>query len=90
MVRLIRELRPDTIFGEQVASKESLQWWDIVASDLEAANYAAAAMDLPAASIGAFHQRSRLFWVAEKLADSNEPKSAPQQQGEAAVFFVYR
>jgi DNA (cytosine-5)-methyltransferase 1 len=76
MVRLIRELRPITIFGEQVASKESMYWWDLVASDLEAENYAAAAMDLPAASIGAFHQRSRLFWVAERLANTNESKSA--------------
>jgi DNA (cytosine-5)-methyltransferase 1 len=75
MVRLIRELRPDTIFGEQVASAESLQWWDLVASDLEASNYATTAMDLPAASIGAFHQRSRLFWVAQRLANTNEPKS---------------
>jgi DNA (cytosine-5)-methyltransferase 1 len=75
MVRLICELRPLKIFGEQVASKESLYWWDDVAGSLEAENYAAAAMDLSAASIGAFHQRSRLFWVAERLADSNEPKS---------------
>jgi DNA (cytosine-5)-methyltransferase 1 len=75
MVRLIRELRPRTIFGEQVAPKESMYWWDLVASDLEAANYAAAAMDLSAASIGAYHQRPRLFWVAERLANTNEPKS---------------
>jgi DNA (cytosine-5)-methyltransferase 1 len=75
MVRLIRELRPRTIFGEQVASEGALQWWDLVASDLEAENYSTTAMDLPAASIGAFHQRSRLFWVAERLANTNEPKS---------------
>jgi DNA (cytosine-5)-methyltransferase 1 len=75
MVRLIRELRPRTIFGEQVASEGALQWWDLVASDLEAENYSTTAMDLPAASIGAFHQRSRLFWVAQRLADTNEPKS---------------
>jgi site-specific DNA-cytosine methylase len=89
MFRLIRGLRPDTIFGEQVASKESMYWLDLVASDLEAANYAAAAMDLSAASIGAYHQRSRLFWVAERLANANEPKSArsfasSRSQGNAA------
>jgi DNA (cytosine-5)-methyltransferase 1 len=71
MFRLIREIQPGTVFGEQVASKESLYWWDVVAGDLEGADYAAAAIDMPAASIGAFHQRHRLFWVANKLANTD-------------------
>jgi DNA (cytosine-5)-methyltransferase 1 len=71
MLRFIRELRPSAVFGEQVASKESLSWWDVVAGDLEVENYAAAAMDLPAACVGAPHVRSRLFWVADKLGDTD-------------------
>jgi hypothetical protein len=47
-----------------------------VASDLERENYAADAKDIPAASVGSYHQRSRLYWVAERLANTNEPKSA--------------
>ncbi|NJM98261.1 MAG: DNA cytosine methyltransferase [Phormidesmis sp. RL_2_1] len=60
----IQQLRPPVVFGEQVASKASLNWWDLVAFDLESADYATAAFDLPSASVGAPHRRQRLFWVA--------------------------
>jgi DNA (cytosine-5)-methyltransferase 1 len=85
MLRLIRELRPSAVFGEQVASKESLYWWDAVASDMEAEDYAAAAMDLPAACVGAFHIRHRLFWVANKLGDTNSKRQQEQCQPVANV-----
>ena len=63
---LISQLSPSIVFGEQVASKQALEWWDIVASDLEGSGYACAAADLPAASVEAPHLRSRLFWVATR------------------------
>lgn len=62
--RLICQCLPTTIFGEQVASKAALQWFDLVSSDLEASGYAVAAADLCAASVRAPNQRQRLFWVA--------------------------
>ena len=62
--RLIRECRPPSVFGEQVAGAAGYAWWDHVASDLESADYAAAAADLPAASIGGSHARARIYWVA--------------------------
>jgi DNA (cytosine-5)-methyltransferase 1 len=62
--RLIRERRPATIFGEQVASAAGLAWFDAVRADLEAEGYAVAAADLCAASVGAPHIRQRLFFVA--------------------------
>jgi DNA (cytosine-5)-methyltransferase 1 len=61
---LIRECRPGTIFGEQVASKVGLAWFDLVQTDLEGEGYAAAAVDICAAGIGAPHIRQRLYWVA--------------------------
>ncbi|MGI8935955.1 MAG: DNA cytosine methyltransferase [Phormidesmis sp.] len=61
---LIQQCRPTVIFGERVASKVALKWWDLVADDLEGENYAAATFDLPASSVGAPHRRQRLFWVA--------------------------
>ena len=67
---LIEQCCPPVIFGEQVSSKIAVEWWDLVASDLEGANYAAAAADLPAASVGAPHKRSRLFWVAHPESQS--------------------
>jgi DNA (cytosine-5)-methyltransferase 1 len=61
---LIQQSHPDTIFGEQVASKDGLGWLDLVQSDLEGENYAVSAFDLCAASVGAPHIRQRLLWVA--------------------------
>lgn len=61
---LIRECRPATVIGEQVAGAAGLAWLDHVCADLEGEGYAAAAADLPACSAGAPHQRQRLFWVA--------------------------
>jgi len=61
---LIQQCRPETVFGEQVASKDGLGWWDIVSADLEGTGYASTAFDLCVAGIGAPHIRQRLFWVA--------------------------
>ena len=68
--RLIRECRPATVFGEQVASPLGRDWLAGVRSDLEALGYAVGAADLCAAGVGAPHIRQRLFWVA----DSNEDR----------------
>lgn len=62
---LIEQCRPAVIFGEQVASKDALEWWDIVSADLEGAGYAVGAADLCAAGVGAPHIRQRLYWVAD-------------------------
>lgn len=62
---LISQVRPDLIFGEQVASKDGLGWLDLVQSDLEGQGYAFGAADLCAAGIGAPHIRQRLYFVAE-------------------------
>lgn len=64
MLRLIRECRPATVFGEQVASAAGRDWLAGVRADLEELGYAVGAADLCAASLGAPHIRQRLFWVA--------------------------
>ncbi|MGU6933329.1 DNA cytosine methyltransferase [Salmonella enterica subsp. enterica serovar Madelia] len=66
--QLIKECAPYVIFGEQVASKDGLTWFDVVQLSLEKAGYAVAVIDLCAAGFGAPHIRQRLFWVAD--ADS--------------------
>lgn len=63
--RLIGEFHPSVVFGEQSASKGALTWFDLVQSDLEAANYTSAALDICAAGIGAPHIRQRLYFVAD-------------------------
>ena len=62
---LIRQCRPEHVFGEQVASAIGHGWLDGVSSDLEAEGYACGAAVLGAHSVSSPHQRQRLYWVAD-------------------------
>jgi DNA (cytosine-5)-methyltransferase 1 len=62
---LIRQCRPDAIFGEQVASAIGKGWLDGVSADLESEGYACGAAVLGAHSVGSPHIRQRLYWVAD-------------------------
>jgi DNA (cytosine-5)-methyltransferase 1 len=68
---LIKGLKPSVCIGEQVSSKLGRQWLSRVRTDLEDVGYAVGASDLCAAGIGAPHIRQRLYWVADRLADTN-------------------
>lgn len=72
---LIRECRPPVIFGEQVAAAIGHGWFDDLQTDLEAEGYAAGMVVLPACSVGAFHRRDRLFYVADSSGDVDNPIS---------------
>lgn len=61
---LIRECRPDVVFGEQVESAVGHGWLDDIRADLEAEGYACGDCTMGAHSAGAYHQRQRLYWVA--------------------------
>ena len=63
-MRLVRECKPPTLFGEQVASAIGQGWLDAVFADLEGEGYACGASVLPACSVGAPHKRDRLWFVA--------------------------
>ena len=69
--RLIAECRPATIFGEQVASSDGLEWLDGISLDLEELGYAFGAADLPAACVTAPHSRQRICWVADSKHDGS-------------------
>jgi DNA (cytosine-5)-methyltransferase 1 len=70
--RLIGQCKPTTVFGEQVASAAGRDWLGAVRLDLEAMGYAVGAADLCAAGVGAPHIRQRLYWGAQRLADTYE------------------
>ena len=53
--------------GTEAEGAAPWAWFDAVAAELEAASYAVAAADLPAAGIGAPHIRQRLFFGAVAL-----------------------
>lgn len=62
---LIRQCRPPVIFGEQVVPAIGHGWFDDLRTDMEAENYAAGMVVLPACGVGAFHKRDRLFFVGK-------------------------
>ena len=72
---LISQCRPAIVFGEQVASKATGPWFDLVQADLEALDYAFGLVPFPAAGIGAPHIRDRAYWVADshRGQQSREP-----------------
>lgn len=63
---LIRECRPDLIFGEQVSAAIGHGWLDLVQDDLAGEGYACGPIVLPACSVGAPHIRQRLWFVAHR------------------------
>lgn len=87
--RLIRECRPPSVFGEQVASSDGIDWLALVHADMESSGFAFGAADLPAAGVGAPHIRQRIFFVAHAGRERGEPdgfdlgSAAGGEQGQA-------
>ena len=63
MLRVIRELKPASVVGENVAGIVSLAL-DQVLADLEGEGYACQAFIVPAAGVGAWHRRERVAILA--------------------------
>lgn len=61
--RLIRECRPNVVFGEQSAN--AIEWIDLVSGDLEGVGYAIGTPDIPAAGFSGAHKRQRFGFVAD-------------------------
>lgn len=66
---LISELRPEHVFGEQVASSNANTWFDLVQADMEGLDYAFGLVPFTSASIGAPHIRERAYWVANSTGE---------------------
>jgi len=72
MLRVVKEIRPRWVFGENVANIVSMAL-DNVLSDLESEGYETAAFVVPACAVGAPHRRDRV-WI---LAYSDGRQYAP-------------
>jgi DNA (cytosine-5)-methyltransferase 1 len=68
---LVKECGFDTNFGEQVENAVRLGWLDDLQTNMEAEGYACGYVVLGAHSVGALHKRQRIYWISDKLADSN-------------------
>ncbi len=66
MLRVITEVRPDWVVIENVANFVRLGL-DEVLTGLEALNYASRSFVIPAASVGAWHKRDRVWIVSDNL-----------------------
>lgn len=73
-LRLIRECKPELLFGEQVAAAIGKHWLDFVFLNLEEKGYTCGAAVLPACSVGAPHKRDRLFFGASQLGNSDSKR----------------
>lgn len=73
--KLIKECRPTTLFGEQVAAAITHGWLDSIYDDLEGEGYAVGSAVLPACSVGKAHKRDRLWFVAK--SNSSDANTVP-------------
>lgn len=88
-MRLVAELRPSWVIGENVAGHISMGLDDVLA-DLEAEGYACRTFVIPACAVGASHRRDRVWTVAHAQDDGRQisragnercNNSAPRQFG---------
>ena len=91
---LIKQCRPDVVFGEQVESAIKYGWLDLVQSDVEREDYILGVAGIPAAGVGAPHIRHRLYFVAQSPAvrrrgggDGNTTRNSGQIQTEGRSAF---
>jgi DNA (cytosine-5)-methyltransferase 1 len=75
MLRLIREIKPRWVIGENVTHIDGLALEQVV-SDLEACGYETAPpLEIPACAVGHDHRRSRI-WIVGNSNGNGEPISA--------------
>lgn len=81
MLRVIEELRPVWVVGENVANINNLALDDVL-SDLEGAGYETRAYMVPARGVGALHQRYRFAILAHAYGDGRVPRTGgPPAEG---------
>lgn len=84
MFRIIREIRPNWVVGENVAHFANMEL-DRTLFDLESIGYQGRTFIIPAAAVGAIHKRDRVFVVAHSNGQHVERFSETKIQGESAV-----
>ena len=94
MLRVIRELRPHCVVGENVPGIIKIAAGQVV-KDLERAGYHVVVFHYEAAAVGAWHRRSRVFFtgladVADTdggwLHDSNRKEDQPARSRENGIY----
>ena len=83
MLRVIRELRPHCVVGENVPGILKIAAGQVV-KDLEQAGYHVVVFNFEAAAVGAWHRRARVFFVADAEGERGQgcPAIRPAVQAE--------
>jgi len=84
MFRIIKDVKPKWIIGENVKNLINIQdgvVFETVCTDLENAGYEVQTFNIPAASVGAPHQRERIWIVAHAISD-DEKQTISRGNGE--------
>lgn len=82
MLRVIRELRPHCVVGENVPGILKIAARQVV-EDLERVGYNVVVFNFEASAVGAWHRRSRVFFVG--YAEHNGCTAVPQFRGNEAA-----
>ncbi|MFT8718792.1 DNA cytosine methyltransferase [Acetobacter sp.] len=81
-LNIVLAIRPELIFGEQVWAAVNKCWIDDLFERAEAAGYACAAAGIPAAGVGAPHQRDRLFFgMADASRELDDGRRCIRKKG---------
>lgn len=80
MFRIIKEVRPDWVIGENVVGHVSMGI-DEVLTDLESEGYTATPFIIPACAVDAPHRRDRVWIIAHADSDSESKHSFNEEQG---------
>lgn len=83
MLRVIRELTPRWVLGENVPGILRLAAWDVVTS-LEREGYDVAVFDFEAAAVGALHRRERVAFVGHRHGTCRQNPEREVYDGENA------
>lgn len=83
MLRVIRELRPHCVVGENVPGIIKLAAGQVV-KDLERAGYNVVVLNFEAAAVGAWHRRSRVFFVGDTDSEGLQRREQHGAPDEAA------
>lgn len=86
MRRLIAELRPNWVIGENVAGHVSMGL-DNVLSDLEALGYACQSFVVPACAVDAKHRRDRVWVIANTSCEQHQGDSAAIRRATSEGFY---
>jgi len=89
MFRIVQELRPAWVLGENVAGIFNLALDDVLA-DLEDTEYTARAFSIPACAVGAPHERQRIFIVAHAPGRGTGGISARSRRSQQATPYPDR